>query len=318
MSTVRANIYSLTSGADIGTLFNPYSGTAAVSTGIYTISGGAYVDLNTRFAKYTGANGTAEATGIYCLSGGVYFDLNTRFEKYAVAPYTITGATYNTYTSNGYNVIVITAASSASINFSQAITVNYVIVGGGGNGGGSNRFSNAGGGGGGGSVVIGNALALSANTPYTLTVGLGGTTAGDPGDTTTFGSITSTGGSAGGAATSTNSGAGGNGGTGGGGRGGNGGKATAPSIAAQAGSAGKVLPTTISFTIFGNTWTILGGGGGGGAGPYTSTGGAGGAGGGGSPGTPGTGGGGRGGNGNPANVNVGQTGGHGVIVLYYL
>ena len=109
MSTVRANIYSLTSGADIGTLFTPYTTSQAVATGIYTISGSNYVDLNTRFQKYTGANGTAEATGLYCLSGGVYFDLNTRFEKYGVALNITYGGspTYTTSTANGYNLIII-------------------------------------------------------------------------------------------------------------------------------------------------------------------------------------------------------------------
>lgn len=330
MSTVRANIYSKTSGADIGTLFNPYTGTAAVSTGIYTISGEAYVDLNTRFAKYTGANGTAEDTGILCLSGGVYFDLNTRFEKYAVAPvgpFTITGATYNTYFHNEYLAIVVTQATDGSITFNTATTLNYVIVGGGGHGGSSIRVLHGGGGGTGGSVTIGNALALSANTSYTLTVGLGGLNTGNAGNTTTFGSITATGGGGGFNAGSSGPGTGGATSTGGGGKGGNGGRST--TTQAANGGAGKVLPATIPFIIYGNTWTHLGGGAGGGAynGGNASNGGLGGGGAGGNPansntgtsfGLPGTGGGGAGGNGNPNVSNTGQDGGDGVIILYYL
>ena len=328
MSTVRANIYSKTSGADIGTLFNPYTGTAAVSTGIYTISGGAYVDLNTRFAKYTGANGTAEATGILCLSGGVYFDLNTRFEKYGVAlNITYTGSpTYTTYTSNGYNVIVITAASSASINFSQAKTVNYVVVGGGGGGGSApgltGDFGYGAGGGAGGKIITGS-ISLTANTSYTLTVGTGGA-ATTSGGSTRFGTINASGGLFGGNTTLSARGSGGVGSSGGGSGGAGMSGSANPAVN---GSAGTTMTTTITFTILGTTYTRLAGGGGGGGGSILTTnfaGGGGGAGGGGSgatgngaSGASGTGGGG-GGAGGKGVPNTGGAGGHGVIVLYYL
>jgi hypothetical protein len=108
---------------------------------MFTLTGSNLVDLNTKLQKYTGANGTANATGVFCLSGGVYFDLNTRFEKYIPVTVTFTAnppygsPTYNTYTSNGYHVIVITAATAASIKFSLEKSVNYIIVGGGATGG---------------------------------------------------------------------------------------------------------------------------------------------------------------------------------------
>jgi hypothetical protein len=43
MSAVSANIYNSTTLVDIGTLFVPYSGSAAAATGIFTLSGSNYV-----------------------------------------------------------------------------------------------------------------------------------------------------------------------------------------------------------------------------------------------------------------------------------
>jgi len=294
MSTVRANIYSLTSGADIGTLFNPYTGTAAVATGIYTISGGNYVDLNTRFAKYTGANGTAEATGIFCLSGGVYFDLNTRFEKYAIASATIslssyTGA-YTSMTDGPYTAITLTTGGTINFNITSgtSITLNYIMIGGGGGGGaggwiGASANACGGTGGGGGQIVAGTTTITKA-TNYTVVIGNGGAAtanmsqtgrngfAGNNGVATTFNGISAAGGS-----------------------GGNGGvySSTVPGIAAPAaktynstsygrggwGLGGSTTPSNpraggVGYTIsYANSLSVtLGGGGGGGtyAGYYLS------------------------------------------------
>ena len=318
MSTVRANIYSKTSGADIGTLFNPYTSSAAVATGIYTISGGAYVDLNTRFAKYTGANGTAEATGILSLSAGVYFDLNTRFEKYAVG-LTITYAgspTYTTYTSNGYNVIMITSATDgvASITFSSTKTVNCLLLSAGGNGGKSGSGFASGGGGGAGGVALLTTTTFDANTSYSMALQnfVQGTQLGTL-DTKTLGRSTN-GGTSSSDTTRTNGGGNGQGYGSGGSSGYN--SANLP----LAGSAGYLLPTTISFIINGTTYTRVAGGGGGGK-YFGQTGtGALGANGGGASGanaTPNTGGGGGGGPGNNSTEILGGNGGSGFIAIWY-
>jgi len=218
MSTVRANIYSKTSGADIGTLFNPYTTSQAVSTGIYTISGSNYVDLNTRFQKYTGANGTAEATGIFCLSGGVYFDLNTRFEKYGVAAtisLTSYSGAYTTATDGQYTAITLTTGGTINFNNTSgtSITLNYIMIGGGGGGGaggwiGASANACGGSGGGGGQIVVGTTTITKA-TNYTVVIGNGGAAtanmsqtgrngfAGNNGAATTFNGITAAGGTGG-------------------------------------------------------------------------------------------------------------------------
>jgi hypothetical protein len=218
MSTVRANIYSLTSGADIGTIFAPYTNSQAVSTGMYAINGSNLVDLNTMFQKYTGANGTAEATGLYSLSGGVYFDLNTRFEKYGVAA-TISLTSYSgayTSTTNGpYTAITLTTGGTIKFNITSgtSITLNYIMIGGGG-GGGSGGFIGAsanacgGSGGGGGQIVVGTTTITKA-TNYTVVIGNGGAAtanmsqtsragfAGNAGVATTFNGISAAGGNRG-------------------------------------------------------------------------------------------------------------------------
>jgi hypothetical protein len=290
------------------------------------------VDLNIKLQKYTGANGTANATGVFCLSGGVYFELNTRFEKYIAVNYPATvtyggSPTYNTYTSNGYHVIVITAASAATINFNVGRTVNYIIVACGDGGRPGNRGNTGststvvGGSGGSAGQVLTGSFFIQPGINYTITVGrVGGTTFNSVINNNLGTFVTAAGAS---------------------GSGGGGGTTVSP---APSGIVGTTLPTTITVIINSITYTRLGGGGGAGgrSGGISGTGGLPGGGNGGNggatvasgtgntgfpgvAGTTNTGGGGGGGGagglvtgtGTGGVGGAGGTGGSGVIILYY-
>jgi hypothetical protein len=235
-------------------------------------------------------------------------------------------------------------ARSFSIAVIDAISVDYLVVAGG--GGGSDY-----GGGGGGGYLTASGFAVISGTPYTVTVGAGGTGAatGTAGSNSVFGAITAIGGGRGGKA---NAGAGTNGGSGGGGgynsgaggsgtagppiqgynggagfaavgpyMGGGGGGSSAvgdPGISTKGGDGGAGTASSIT----GSSVTYAGGGGGGGySAGSAASGGAGGGGPGGisgsnvGAGTANTGGGGGGG----GNTDyLGGDGGSGVVILRFL
>ena len=82
-------------------------------------------------------------------------------------------------------------------------SVEYLVVAGGGSGGGTSSLQqNSGGGGGAGGFRTATGLAVSAGSPYTVTVGAGGAAVSDgrnQGNDSVFSTITSTGGGGGGA-----------------------------------------------------------------------------------------------------------------------
>ena len=92
-------------------------------------------------------------------------------------------------------------------------SVEYLVVAGGGAGGGSTNSGGLGGGGAGGYRT--GSLSVSTGTPYTVTIGAGGTagtgSAGGSGGNSVFASITSTGGGGGGNPNGTSGGSGGGG-----------------------------------------------------------------------------------------------------------
>ncbi len=100
-------------------------------------------------------------------------------------------------------------------------SVEYLVVAGGGaggNAGGASPDNHLGGGGGAGGFRTATGFAVAAGTPYTVTIGAGGSTVsgiGNSGSNSVFSTITSTGGGGGGYSTTTarNGGSGGGGGT---------------------------------------------------------------------------------------------------------
>lgn len=240
--------------------------------------------------------------------------------------------------------------------FSQAVysySVSYLVVAGGG-GGGNNSSAAAGGGGGAGGFRTGTGLSVTPGTSYTITVGAGGASQVNGGNSI-FSTITSTGGGKGGtystgpSASSGGSGGGGNGsnigdniaGSGNtpvvspsqGSNGGNGfnnsdfsagggGGASATGVDATTNTGGNGGNGTAS-SISGSSVTYAGGGGGGRGGNNSGGGGTGGTGGGGaggaqasgSNGTTSLGGGGGGGAGSGAYT--GGAGGSGVVIISY-
>jgi RHS repeat-associated protein len=251
-----------------------------------------------------------------------------------ITPAVATGGTVST--SGGYTIHAFTGSGAFTAN--QAVTVEALLVaGGGGGGGGLLNIMNAGGGGGGG-VLLNTALSLSA-TSYSVTVGAGGTS-GLNGGNTTFAGLTAiggghgahsayaapgaAGGSGGGEGTSQGGGAGagvsgqGTNGTAGAGgpyyEGGGGGGATSSGSGRNGGN-GYGSSLSGSFAYYG---------GGGGAGTNDSTGGSGGLGGGGagggsttSQGGAGTANTGGGGGGSSQWTSTGGAGGSGIVIVRY-
>jgi len=83
-------------------------------------------------------------------------------------------------------------------------SVDVVVVGGGGSGGGGKEMGGAGGGGGAGQVVVTTGVSVTGGSTVAISLGAGGVevlagTSGNPGNATTFGSITASGGTGGGA-----------------------------------------------------------------------------------------------------------------------
>lgn len=259
-------------------------------------------------------------------------------------PNLCTGGTITT--ANGYNIHSFT--TSGTFTCPVAITsVEYLVVGGGGAGGGS-----MGSGGGAGGMRTGTGFAI-ITTPYTITVGAGGTgvagNAGNPGGNSIFSTITSLGGGGGtyytgganpGGAGGSGAGGhfGGAGGAGTGGQGNNGGAGLASYYAsAGGGGAGGVggNSTTgaagngglgLSSSITGSSVIYAGGGGGGwysGQASVAGTGGSGIGGNGEATGINGTGGSGAvntgsGGGGAGYSAGIGGAGGGGVVVIRYI
>ena len=251
-----------------------------------------------------------------------------------ITPAVATGGTVST--SGGYTIHAFTGSGTFTAN--QAVTVEALLVaGGGGGGGGLLNIMNAGGGGGGG-VLLNTALSLSA-TSYSVTVGAGGAS-GLNGGNTTFAGLTAiggghgahsayaapgaAGGSGGGEGTSQGGGAGagvsgqGTNGTAGAGgpyyEGGGGGGATSSGSGRNGGN-GYGSSLSGSFAYYG---------GGGGAGTNDSTGGSGGLGGGGpgggsttSQGGAGTANTGGGGGGSSQWTSTGGAGGSGIVIVRY-
>lgn len=156
-------------GQDIGSLFNIYStGTKANITNLYF-------------------NGS---------------DLANNFSKKSTISFT-TPADTGTY-SNNYNsgtnktVLSFTTVQSTTITFTNDMTISYLVVAGGGGGG-----TSLGKGGNGGQVLSNASYTITKNTPYTITVGGGGTgsstanVSGGAGGNSVFGAFSATGGSGG-------------------------------------------------------------------------------------------------------------------------
>lgn len=308
MSVTSTNYYT-SSGSDLISVFNAYTSGNKASTTSYKVNG---TDLSDIFQAYTSGETKAETTGI-SVNGS---DLNNIFQ---IKAYTISGSpTYSSYTSNGYTVLVFTTSTTGSISFSSDKTVNYIVVGSGGNGGFNGvpqgvggRSYYGGGGGGGGMVSLGAKIAVS-NANLAIRVSTSG------GEWSTFGNVTSLGGTSGGNGGS--GGIGGNGGTGGG-KGGDGGIYS--TVSSTNGSNGTYIGGLgITVTINNVTYTYLAGGGGGGSyfaqGLSTaSSGGISGGGGNDQRGTANTGGGGGGAVGK-SSISRNGYGATGVIILYFM
>ena len=314
-----------------------------------------------------GAQGGSAITNYqYALStngGSTYGSFTALNPADATSPITISGLSQGTayYVKlKGVNTDGAGAESNA-VSFATFITVDYLVLAGGGAGGGGS--TGVGGGGGAGGLrstvtasggtpgTVESALALTASTNYTVTVGAGGSgfttspTRGNNGSNSVFSTISSIGGGGGGDyfQVGTLGGSGGGAGTGGaaggagtanqgygggdadpyddatGGGGGGAGAAGIPSTYQSSGGAGGA---GVASNISGSSVNY--GGGGGGAGrsnnPGTYPGGAGGVGGGGvggiypsggASGTANRGGGGGGGSASPA------SGGSGIVILCY-
>jgi hypothetical protein len=248
-------------------------------------------------------------------------------------------------TASGANIIH-TFNTSGTLSPINSLTASYLIVAGG--GAGARRDGAFGGGGGAGGLLSGSGLTLDTNSIYVITVGSGGTTAGDSlaggsGSNSSFSMVATAavggggGGAAGATAPSGGSGGGGShilgtGGAGTSGQGNAGGSIISGDKGGGGGGAGAVGGTGVSggvggagtaSSITGTSTTYAGGGGGGGNG---IDGGAGGAGGGGRgnlangaalAGTAGTGGGGGGGGYTPSSVGLPGAGGSGIVIISY-
>ena len=116
----------------------------------------------------------------------------------------IAGDVVTAFTSTGASTYSVPAATTQ---------VSVLVVGGGGQGGGNHQ---GGGGGAGGLVYVSN-YAVTGGASISLSVGVGGSgsATGDPGDNSTFGTLTANGGGGGGNSTNTSGDAGGSGGGGG-------------------------------------------------------------------------------------------------------
>jgi hypothetical protein len=327
-----ATPYTVPGAPTIGSATATGSNTATVAFTAPASNGGSTITSYTAVSSPGGITGTLSQAGSGTITvSGLAFGTAYTFTVYA------TNAAGNGTSSSASN----------SITTSQ-LSVEYLVVAGGGSGG-----SNSSGGGGAGGMLT-STLSVSPSTGYTVTVGGGGAavnwgSAGNQGSSSTFASITSTGGGYGSGETSGFN--GGNGGSGGGGApsvgtgiagqgnngglsstdnvsyttGGGGGGAGAVGGAASGGSGGNGGAGS-SSSITGSSVTYAGGGGGGGDQRGSRANGSGGSGGGGNGGTsgssnptagsPNTGGGGGGqGYGSPQTSSI--NGGSGVVIIAY-
>ena len=307
---------------------------------------------------------TTPITSIELFSGNSQsFVANSTFSLYGVAafgtsPVLAPKATGGNIIENDGTYWIHTFTSSGTFTPQIGLTCEYLVVAGGGGGGGNGGIGSGGGGaggyrssvfgensGGGGSAET--ALTLNSSTPYTVTIGAGGTgginnsAAPTVGANSVFSGITSTGGGGGGsvfigawiaptsggsgggggagstsgASGTTNQGRAGGTGLGGAGIGAGGGGGGASTVGANAvSSVGGNGGNGVASTITGSSVTRAGGGGGGASTSGTGGTGGGGAGSGAANGTSGTvntGGGGGGGN------TTGGAGGAGIVIIRY-
>ena len=206
--------YEAPGGQDLSLIFAPRGIVPPASvTGFeyYDTTSLSYEDLSNLFLPYI--NGTIPATNYVSdlvAYGGI--DLNLIFQSISIpplAPYTVTVISGSWTQTTGSPNYVLTfnpgtalySPGSFTINFSQNITINVLVVGGGGGGGGGSENASVSGGGG-GSGGIGKIISFSTGiSSYTITVGDkgangGGNNSGLSGGSSSFNgtTITSTGG----------------------------------------------------------------------------------------------------------------------------
>lgn len=158
---------------------------------------------------------TAAITSVTLLTGSGNFAVGSTFSLYGIASEAAGAKATGGYITSDAQYTYHTFFSTGTFTPKQSLTCDYLVVAGGGGGG-----SRWGGGGGAGGYRTGTGASVTANTPYTVTVGAGGAGGavgtynnGTKGIDSVFSTITSTGGGFGSSAGS----AGGTGGSGGGG-----------------------------------------------------------------------------------------------------
>ena len=216
----------------IGTATSTGQTTATVAFTAPVNNGGSAITSYTATSSPGGITGTLSQAG----SGTINVTGLTAGTNYTFTV-TATNSIGTSSSSLASNSITTTAAPTAPL------TVQYLVVGGGGGGG----FGSGGGGGGGGGLRTSSEYAISAGSPYTVTVGDGGPAnaaqaAPSAGNPSTFATITATGGG-GGASNFTVGGQGGTGATGGGG-------------ATYASSGGAGTSPYVNFAGYGGTGTL--------------------------------------------------------------
>lgn len=148
--------YKDTNGVDIGTTFMAWDGTLANKAAVTNYKVGT-ADLNTKFQKFG-----APVPVIYYTRYAKYYGAPTEYETTYNGIYTILK-----YTTSGY------------LTFTNAdVKIGYIIVGGGGAGGNGNEGTFAGEGGRGGTVlnktIEDSSTTFTSETTYTIEVGSGG------------------------------------------------------------------------------------------------------------------------------------------------
>jgi hypothetical protein len=178
-TTINQNSHQV---QDLSGIFQPLSlGTPyTTATGFKTKVSGVEKDFNQIFAA---GNNLGYNVG-YKLTNGT--DLSQIFAKYN--PLTITVTNINTklsyyiFNQNNYTIYQFNTANpstssyntgTCTVTFSVNLNISVILVGGGG-GGGISYNTLSGGGGGGGSFSLNN-VSVTANTPYQITIGSGGT-----------------------------------------------------------------------------------------------------------------------------------------------
>lgn len=202
---------------------------------VFTSSDGRAVGIATAGSRTIGISGYADvvdATQSIEIENGSMYELN----------FSISSRNY------------LNISSSRKVMFSPNVsTIDYDVVGAGGGGGGQDRFF-GGGGGGGGAIQTVTGVSVVSNQVYSVTIGAGGTTnrdngqTGNPGGQSSFMETVAEGGQGG--KNEGNGGKGGEGGQPGGGSGGN--------------TGGDGTPGGVRFSSFTQTEVCSGGGGGGG------------------------------------------------------